>query len=177
MRSIVSGFACSLDGYIEGPNGEYDWIIVDKEIDFAEQMKRYDAFLYGRRTYDSVRKMGPNKDKKSQHYVISNSLESVDEGYTLLKGDIATELKKLKAASGKDIAVFGGASLLASLLDLELVDELSIAVIPVLLGKGKPMVDVLKKKVQLELTKTYAYSNGTVQLTYRVPFLPAPLPQ
>src|SRR5687767_13651073 len=57
MRSIVSGFASSLDGYIEGPNGEYDWILIDKEVDFAEQMKRYDAFLYGRRTYESVRKM------------------------------------------------------------------------------------------------------------------------
>lgn len=168
MRAVVSGFASSLDGYIEGPNGEYDWIVVDKEIDFAEQMKRYDAFLYGRRTYESVKKMGPNKDKSVRHYVISNSLQSVDEGYTLMKGDIASQIKKIKEDPGKDIAVFGGASLLASLFDMNLVDELSIAVIPVLLGKGKPMVEELAKHVKLELIKTHAYSNGTVQLTYKV---------
>src|SRR5688572_24974763 len=129
MRSVVSGFACSLDGYIEGPNGEYDWILIDKEVDFAEQMKRYDAFLYGRRTYESVRKMGPNKDKSAKHYVISTTLDSVDEGYTLLKTDVEAEIRKMRSADGKDIAVFGGAGLLASLLDLDLIDELSISVI------------------------------------------------
>jgi dihydrofolate reductase len=75
---------------------------------------------------------------------------------------------KIKEMKGKDIAVFGGANLLGSLLDLNLVDELSVAVIPVLLGAGKPMVSILDKQVKLKLTKTHSYSNGTVQLTYLI---------
>lgn len=168
MRSIISGFASSLDGYIEGPNGEYDWILINKEIDFAEMMKRYDTFLYGRKTYEAVIKMGPNKDKVNKHFVISNSLTQVESGYTLLKGDLYEEISQLKQQGGKDIALFGGATLLASLLNLQLVDEIQVAVVPVLLGKGKPMVDALDKNISLQLEKVHQYGNGTVQLTYRV---------
>ena len=168
MRKIISGFACSLDGYITGPNGEYDWIIMDKEMDFAEQMKRYDTYLLGRRTYDSIRGMSGPAMPEVKNYVFSNTLTSADKNYILVKGDIAKEVKKIKEQPGKEIAVFGGANLLASLLDLKLVDQLEIAIIPVLLGAGKPMVSLLKKKVWLNLVKTKNYSNGTVQVYYEV---------
>lgn len=168
MRSLVSGFAASLDGYIEGPHGEYDWIIIDKEVDFAAQMKRYDTFLYGRKTYESVIKMGPNKDKANKHYVVSSSLTSVEPGYELLQGDLKDEILKIKNREGKDIALFGGAVLLASLLNLQLVDELVVSIIPTLLGKGKPMVGPLDKNIRLQLEKTHPYSNGTIVLTYKV---------
>src|SRR3954466_4030362 len=169
MRKLVSGFASSLDGYIEGPNGEIDWILIDKEIDFAEQMNRFDAFLYGRKTYEAVLRMGGTKNSKgSSHYVFSNSLQSIAPGFILIKKDIRETILKMKEQPGKDIAVFGGAVLLATLLDYSLVDEISIAVIPVLLGNGKPMVDVLASRVWLSLEKSHTYSNGTVQLTYAV---------
>jgi dihydrofolate reductase len=168
MRKVVSGFAASLDGYIEGPNGEYDWILIDKEIDFSEQMKRYDAFFYGRKSYEAVVKMGTNTSPGTVHYVFSNSLDSVAPGFTLIRGDIKNKILQMKQEPGKDIAVFGGANLLARLLDLNVVDELSIAIIPVLLGRGKPMVDELTSRVWLSLVKTHTYSNGTVQLTYTV---------
>jgi dihydrofolate reductase len=167
MRKIVAGFACSLDGYIEGSQGEYDWIIVDKEVDFAEQMKRYDTYLYGRKTYESVIKVG-GIDPSSKHYVFSSSLNTVKKGFTLIKGDILKELSNIKNAPGKDIALFGGAGLLASLLKLKLVDEIVISFIPVLLGSGKPMVEMLDDKVWLELIKTHTYKNGTVVLSYNV---------
>jgi dihydrofolate reductase len=167
MRKIVAGFACSLDGYIEGLNGEYDWILMDKEIDFAQLMQRYDAYFYGRRTYESVIKMG-GADTASKHYVFSNSLTTVNKGFTLVKGDISSKIMEIKNSPGKDIALFGGASLLASLLNLKLVDELAISFIPVLLGSGKPMVEVLDEKVWLELINTKTYKNGTVVLTYNV---------
>jgi dihydrofolate reductase len=166
MRKIVAGFACSLDGYIEGRDGSYDWILIDKEIDFTAHMKRFDAFFYGRKSYQAVTRMGP-PDTSVKHYVFSNSLNEVKPGYTLIKGDTAREVMHIKNAPGKDIAVFGGAGLLASLLDLGLVDELAISFIPVLLGSGKPMVDVLKDKVWVELRKTQTYSNGTVVLSYK----------
>jgi dihydrofolate reductase len=165
MRKVVAGFAASLDGYIEGPNGEYDWILIDPEINFAEQMKRFDAYLLGRITYE---KMKGGVTKGSQWYVVSNTLPHVDQGFQLIGGNIQQSIQQLKEEEGKDIAVFGGASLLASLLDMKLVDEISVAVIPVLLGKGKPMVSMLQNKVALQLMDTKRYGNGTIQLTYEV---------
>mgnify|MGYP003575378528 CR=1 FL=1 len=170
MRKLVSGFAASLDGYIEGPNGEYDWILIDKEIDFAEQAKRFDAYFFGRRSYEAVIAMGSKPARGIKNYVFSTTLTTVADGYTLLKGSIKDTVLQLKQQEGKDIAVFGGAGLLASLLDLQLVDEISIAFIPVLLGKGKPMVEMLSEKVWLQLLHTKAYSNGTVQVSYEVKY-------
>ncbi|HUS03843.1 MAG TPA: hypothetical protein VMY77_19015, partial [Chitinophagaceae bacterium] len=73
MRKIVAGFAISLDGYIAGPKNEFDWIIIDKEIDFTEQMKRYDTYFLGRKTYELSKIMGQSfgKDKV---YIFSNTL-------------------------------------------------------------------------------------------------------
>jgi dihydrofolate reductase len=168
MRKIISGFAASLDGYIEGPHGEFDWIRIDPEVDFAEQMKRFDAYLYGRNTYEMVNGSRIKPASNAKHYVVSNTLTAVAKGYTLINGDVKSQLTALKQHDGKDIAVFGGAMLLASLLDLQLVDEISISVIPVLLGNGKPMVAVLKEKVWLDYEASKTYGNGTVQLTYKV---------
>lgn len=168
MRKIVAGFASSLDGYILGPNGEIDWILIDKEIDFSEQMKRFDAFLYGRITYEEILKMDVASIPKATHYVFSNSLSSAAPGFILIQGDIGNQLLKIKKIAGKDIAVFGGANLLSSLLKLQLVDEISVSVIPVLLGGGKPMVDILNSRVWLTLLSTKTYGNGTIQLTYAV---------
>jgi dihydrofolate reductase len=168
MRKVVSGFASSLDGYIEDSKGAIDWILIDKDIDFSEQMKRFDTFFYGRKSYELVIKMGAPNAPHTNHYVFSNTLSSVAPGFTLLQGNIKDQVLAMKAEPGKDIAVFGGANLLAKLLDLQLVDELSVSVIPVLLGNGKPMVDILSRYVWLSLMKSHTYSNGTVQLTYAV---------
>lgn len=168
MRKVVTGFATSLDGYIEGPHGEYDWIVVDKEMDFAEMASRYDTYLYGRKSYEAVRAMGQPPSPKAAHYVFSTSLPEVAEGFTLVKEHVREAVLALKAQPGKDIAVYGGASLLSSLLDLELVDELSLSIIPVVLGGGKPMVTSLAHQVWLTLSGTRTYANGTVQLTYSV---------
>jgi dihydrofolate reductase len=170
MRKLVAGFAASLDGYIEGPNGEFDWILIDKEIDFVEQAKRYDAYFFGRRSYEAVLAMGSKPATGVKHYVFSNTLTTVANQYTLLSDPVKEKVLALKQQPGKDIAVHGGASLLASLLDLQLVDEISIAFIPVLLGKGKPMVEVLTEKVWLHLLNTKTYSNGTVQISYEVTY-------
>ena len=169
MRKIVAGFACSLDGYIEGVNGAYDWILIDEEMDFAEQSKRYDTYFYGRKTYEAVSKMGA-ADPAFKHFVFSGTLKHVNKGYTVLQGDIQTHVAQIKNTPGKDIAVYGGADLLTSLLKLHLIDELAISFIPVLLGAGKPMVSMLDDKVWLKLTKTKTYKNGTVVLTYSVKY-------
>lgn len=168
MRKIVAGFASSVDGYIEGPNGEYDWILMDKEMDFAEQMKRYDTFLLGRVSYEKIIAAGYPPGKGITNVVFSRTLQEVAKGYTLVNDNVEQYVQNLKQQPGKDIALFGGAKLLASLLDLKLVDEMQIAVIPVLLGKGKPMVDVLKEKVSLTLSDVKTYGNGTIRQTYLI---------
>ena len=168
MRKLIAGFAASVDGYIEGPNKEYDWILIDKEIDFAEHAKRFDAYFFGRRTYEMVLPMGGKPTPGIINYVFSNSLTTVHKNYELVKGDLKEQVNAIKQQEGKDIAVFGGASLLASLLDLQLVDEINISFIPVLLGQGKPMVDVLKQKVWLKYVSSRSYSNGTISVTYEV---------
>lgn len=168
MRKLVAGFASSVDGYIEGPGGEYDWIIIDKEIDFAEQAKRFDCYFLGRKTYERTVAMGNRRMPGITNYVFSNSLTEVEKNYKLVKGDIKDQVLRIKEEKGKDIAIFGGASLLSSLLNLELVDEISFSIIPVLLGKGKPMVEPLVKKVWLKLLNTRTYSNGTIHISYSV---------
>lgn len=168
MRKIVAGFAISLDGYIAGPDNEFDWIIIDKEIDFAEQMKRYDAYFIGRKTYELTKKMGGNPMGKSKVYIFSNTLTEVEKNYHLIKENIEETVSEIKKEKGKDVAVFGGGELLTSLLNLDLVDEIGLAVIPVIIGKGIPFVREVNRKISLTLINSKTYSNGTVQLTYNV---------
>jgi dihydrofolate reductase len=170
MRKLIAGFASSVDGYIEGPNGEYDWILIDKEINFTEQAKQFDAYFFGRKSYEGIVAMGGGATPGVTNYVFSNTLATVDKNYTLVTGDIKEQVIKLKQTEGKDIALFGGASLLSSLLNLQLVDEIVVTIIPVLLGKGKPMVDVLKQKVWLHFIKSRSYANGTLQATYSIAY-------
>jgi dihydrofolate reductase len=168
MRKIVAGFAISLDGYIEGPNGEYDWIMMDNDFDFAGHMKRFDSFFFGRNSYEKLLQQGNISFPGIKNYVFSNSLKTVDKNFTLLKGDINKLVADIKKQDGKDIAVYGGANLLSSLLDLNLVDELTMSVIPVVLGQGKPMTGILKQRVYLTLIEIKKFSSGTVQLIYQV---------
>src|SRR4030095_12498011 len=168
MRKIVAGFAISLDGYIEGANDEYDWIVMDKDFDFAGHMKRFDTFFFGRNSYEKFMQLSNVSFPGITNYVFSNSLDKVDKNFTLLKGDIEKLVTNIKKQDGKDIAVYGGANLLSSLLELNLVDELNMSIMPVLLGQGKPMVDTLHQRVYLTLIETMKLSSGTVQLTYHV---------
>lgn len=102
MRKLIVGFACSLDGYIEGPNGEYDWIIYDKEQqkEVAQSWKDMDAMFYGRKTYEVSLAMQSNSKTKNnpfahmKHYVFSNTLDTVADEFILMNGDIKTDVEK-----------------------------------------------------------------------------------
>ena len=168
MRKIVAGFAISLDGYIAGLNNEFDWIIIDKEIDFAEQMKRFDTYFLGRKTYEITKNMGGNSFGKSKVYIFSKTLKKVEDPFHLINKNVKESIEKIKKEQGKDIAVWGGGELLTSLLNLNLIDEISLAVIPIILGEGIPFVREINKRVLLTLINSKIYSNGTVALTYNV---------
>jgi dihydrofolate reductase len=177
MRKISAGFAISLDGFIEGPKGEYDWIVNDPEH-FKELSKTWEktgAFFHGRKTYEMSmamqKKSGKTKKQDNpfshmKHYVFSNTLESVDDEFILVKGDIKKEVNKIKNEPGKDIAVFGGAQLAGSLINLGLVDEVVMAICPVLLGSGKPFFSGIEKRIDFTLTDSKTYASGLVVLTY-----------
>lgn len=170
MRKIVAGFAASVDGYIAGIHDEYDWIIIDEKIDFTEEMKRFDTFFFGRRSYEMAKTMFSEPVAGITNFVFSNTLKDVHPNFTLIKENVEEEVKTIKQQQGKDIAVYGGANLFASLLNLQLVDEISVSFIPVLLGAGKSMVDVLTKKIWLEFISSKRYGNGTLIVKYAVKY-------
>jgi dihydrofolate reductase len=176
MKSIIAGFATTIDGFIEGPNGEIDWITYDKEQfkDLEKQWQRIDTMFYGRKTYETVSKASTGMDQVRQnpfanmkHYVFSKSLTEVSEEFILIKGDLKTEIDKIRNEHGKDIAVFGGAKLLNSLLNLDLVDELVLAICPVLLGKGKPFFPSIEKRIDWKVNEVKTYASGLISISYQ----------
>ena len=168
MRKVVLRLAVSLDGFIEGPNGEYDWCIPNPEYDFNEFFNRFDSIFVGRNTYQMSSEMegGPSGFPKFKEYIFSTTLGKVKDGATLIKDNIKTEVEKIKNEKGRDIWLFGGAGLATSLMNLGLIDELSIAVYPVLLGGGKPLFSNIKDRISLTLLNTKSYSTEVVSLTY-----------
>jgi len=170
MRKVILGVAVSLDGFIEGPNGEYDWCLTDQDYGLKEFFKKIDTVFVGRKTYEMSQEMegGGEGFPKFKEYVFSTTLDKVKDGKILIKGDVKTEVEKIKNEKGKDIWLFGGASLTTSLMNLGLVDELSLAVHPILLGAGKPLFSNIKDRIKLSLVDTKTYSTGLVSLTYNI---------
>ena len=170
MRKVILGVAVSLDGFIEGPNGEYDWCFTDQDYGLKEFFKRIDTIFVGRKTYEMSSEMegGGAGFPKFKEYIFSTTLDNVKEGATLIKEDIKHKVEKIKNEKGKDIWLFGGAGLTTSLMNLGLVDELSLSVHPILLGGGKPLFHNIKARIKLTLANTKQYSSGLVSLTYTI---------
>lgn len=170
MRKVILAVAVSLDGFIEGPNGEYDWCFTEPDYSLKEFFDRIDTIFVGRKTYEMSSEMegGPPGFPKFKEYIFSNTLHNVKKGATLINRDIKTEVENIKKEKGKDIWLFGGAGLTTSLMNLGLVDELSLAVYPILLGAGKPLFSNIKDSIKLELVDTKTYSTGLISLTYKV---------
>jgi dihydrofolate reductase len=169
MRKIILQLAVSLDGYIEGPNGEFDWCFTDQDYGMSAFFKRIDTTFMGRKTYELAQAMQdevPAGFPKMKEYVFSNTLTDVKKGVVIIKGDIKKEVVKIKKKKGKDIWLFGGAELISSLMNLQLVDEFILAVHPVVLGAGKPLFKEIQERTWLTLTDSKIYDNGLVFLTY-----------
>lgn len=169
MRKIILGVAVSLDGFIEGPHGEYDWCFMDQDYGMSDFFKRIDTVFMGRKSYELVLTIeGDSGIPPMKEYVFSNTLKKVKEGTTILSGDIKKHIEKIKKESGKDIWLFGGASLTSSLMNLGLVDEISVAVHPILLGSGKLLFSGITSRIKLQLADSKTYSTGLVSLVYNV---------
>ena len=170
MRRIRYQVAMSLDGYIAGPNGEADWIVMDPEIDFAGLFAQFDTFLLGRRTFETIGGRGPGASKGTKTLVFSRTLQQRDYPKVTIVADRLREtVSALRAQPGKDIWLFGGGGLFRSLLAEGLVDSVEVAIMPVLIGGGIPLLPAPASLATMNLTGHKLYKKtGIVLLEYAV---------
>jgi dihydrofolate reductase len=166
-RRVRFSVAMSLDGYIAGPNGESDWIARDPDVDFRELYAGFDTVLMGRKTWEIVRGQGGGMPGMRVH-VFSRTLRPADCPGVTLADDPERTVEALRTEPGKDIWLFGGGELFRSFLDLGLVDRVELAVIPVLLGGGLPLLPP-GPRAGLRLAAHRLYpKTGTMRLEYEV---------
>ena len=169
MRELVYSVATSLDGFIAGPNGEYDWIIHDPAIDFGEIFRQFDTAVMGRVTYEAMLREGhPPRELGMKIFVASSTLDPAQHpDVTMISADVPKMVAELKRKSGKAIWLFGGGMTFRSLLDAGLVDRVEVSVIPVLLGGGVPLVPA-GQRWPLQFKDSRTFPSGIVSLTYGV---------
>ena len=169
MRRVRYQVACSLDGYLAAPDGGYDWIVIDPDIDFAAMFAQYDTLLMGRATYELMQKNGETYPRMKT-VVFSRTLKPEDHpDVTIVADGMKEKIDELRTLPGKDIWLFGGGLLFQSLFELGLVDTIEPAIIPIILGDGIPMVPKTAKRGLLELTGSRLYEkSGTWILEYAI---------
>jgi dihydrofolate reductase len=171
MKRVCYSVAMSLDGYIADRDGGAGWIVMDPEVDFAALFARFDTALIGRRTFEAARAQGMGVMPGLRTVVVSRTLRPEDcPGVTVIGEGLGDAVARLRDAPGKDVWLFGGGSLFRSLLDLGLVDEVQVAVIPVLLGGGTPLLPPPSSQpTRLRLKNHRLYqTTGIVLLEYEV---------
>ena len=162
--------AASLDGYIAGPRGEIDWIVHDPTIDFAEVYAGVDTVLLGRRTYELTQQPGaPPWPANWRVYVFSRTLRQADNpNVTVIRDNVSQAIAALRSAAQGDIWLFGGGELCASLLAIDAVDQVELAIMPVLLGGGTPFVAPGAPRSRLKLVQSRTFPSGIVTLRYDI---------
>jgi dihydrofolate reductase len=182
MTALASFILTSLDGFYEGPNGEFDWPVVDEEFDeFAiGQLDRADTLGFGRATYEHMAAHWPTDQAQANDtaltwrmntkpkLVFSTTLEHAGwSNTTVITGEAVEQTEKVKTALGGELLVLGSAHLTAHLAVAGVLDELRIMVCPVALGQGRSLFEDLKGRLALNLTHVRQFDSGNVLLTYR----------
>jgi dihydrofolate reductase len=170
MRRLRYQVAVSLDGFIAGPRGEYDWIVSDPSIDFGALFKEFDTAVMGRKTYEQMTAQGGDGGLTGIDVVVFSTTLAPKSttGVRVTRDDPREVVAALKAQPGRDIWLFGGGVLFRSMLDAGLVDTVEVALIPVLLGSGIPLLPPgTPAKLVLFDQKTLPAS-GIIALSYRI---------
>jgi dihydrofolate reductase len=185
MRSVTYSMGVSLDGYIVGPDGGFDWTAPDEEVFrfVTDEIQGVGMHLLGRRLYETMQywetaDQDPSLDdamlewaalwKALPKVVFSNTLSAVQGLATLASGGLAEEIERLRAEPGEGDIAIGGASLAAEAAALDLIDEYRARVCPVLVGGGIPFFPQRERRVDLELVETRSFSSNVVYLRFRV---------
>jgi dihydrofolate reductase len=167
VRYIV---AMSLDGFIAGPNGEADWILMDPDINFAQLWAQFDTLLMGRKTYDAAKsRLGEAFMQGMKTVVVSRTLRPADHpNLTVLSNLTRDHMQSLRTQSMKDIWLMGGGELFRSMLAMHEVDTVEVSTMPVLLGEGVPILLPPAQRTTLKLSGHKIYRSGIVSLVYDV---------
>lgn len=180
MRKVTAGLFMSLDGVVESPE-KWHFPYFNDEMGEAvgASMAAADAMLLGRVTYEEFASYWPGVSSADQpvagymndtpKYVVSTTLEEPLEwnNSTLITGDVAEEIRRLKQQPGKNIGITGSATLVRSLLRDDLLDELGLLVHPVVVGSGRRLFEEGVDPKGLTLVDSKTFSTGVVYLTYR----------
>lgn len=184
MRKVFYAMSVSLDGFIEAADRDLRWFDPDEELHehFNDWEAMIDIHLYGRRLYENMAAYWPTAGenpsatkveieyariwKEMKKIVFSKTLKKVGWNSQLVSGNIAQEVNRMKAQSGKDMSV-GGAGLASTFMQLGLIDEYCLYVHPIILGGGKPMFPHLRDKINLQIVETRTFGSGVVLLRYR----------
>jgi dihydrofolate reductase len=170
MRRLRFNVAVSLDGFIARLDGSFDWIVEDPSIDFDALLAEFDTLLMGRKTFEVLQSQGSGGPFwEMQKVVVSRTLPSGENGSTqFVCRDVVDHIRGMKEGSGRDIWLFGGGELFRHLLDAGLVDTVEVALMPVLLSAGIPMLAVGDSSTRLSLTNCETLKSGIVMLRYDV---------
>ena len=175
MGVVFAGMAASLDGYIRSESGDLSWLndamAQGEDYGFEETERRTGAYVIGANTYREVAGMG-GMGSAVPSYVVTHDDSLPAKGNTQrYAGDLEALLARIRSEipEDKDICVFGGGRLVTELLDLGLLDELTVSVIPVVLGAGLPFFGRLERQRRLALVECRPFPSGIVLLTYRLP--------
>ncbi len=171
MRPVRYNVAASLDGYVAGPDGDFDWIPDDPTVDFDGIFARVDTVLLGRKTFEAAQAMGGSAwGRKTRVFVFSTTLRAEDHPkVTVVSEDAAQRVQALREEPGDgEIWLFGGGELFRNLLAAGQVDRVEITLVPVLLGGGTPLIAPGGPRSRLKLDSTHAYPSGMVGLSYSV---------
>ena len=172
MRLVRYNVAASLDGYVAGPNGSFDWIPDDPSVDFAGIFARIDTVLLGRKSYEVAKAMGgePAWSPGTRVFVFSSSLSAeAHPDVTLVRDHAVERVRALREEPGSgEIWLFGGGELFRTLLAGGQVDRVEVTIVPVLLGSGTPLLAPHAPQTRLALVDSRVYPSGMVGLTYEV---------
>lgn len=166
--------ATSLDGYIAGPDGELDWLMnfpnpEKSDFGFAKFIKKIDALVMGRKTFEKVVSFGGNWPYPKPVFVLTSTLRQIPEHLEgkveLVNGDLRAIVNDLNDRWFKNLYIDGGTTV-QSFMQAGLVDELIISRIPILLGNGIPLFGKLNQPQMFELVKNEEFKNGITKTTY-----------
>jgi len=180
MRKVIFESSISLDGFIEGPGGELDWLQQGQDaVDISAFLSSFDTIFYGRKTYDKIgvpkrkdARMGSKEERfllaveGMRKYVFTRTMKHVEGNAMVIGDNLEVEVKRIREEEGKNIWLCGGADILRTFARFDLVDEYFLSVHPIILAAGKPLFEGLRIPSNLKLVNRQKLKSGVLILQY-----------